>query len=385
MIEILIGLGALVVGVLIGFFVGRAWARASGGDGEARGRADLLAAQNQELRDQARRDQSVLAAVGPLQEQLAQVRRQVEEMERQRAEQYGAIYQQLHVAAATDERLRTQTEALTAALHTTSARGHWGELALRRVLEISGMTRQIDFDEQASVRSSTGPGRLLRPDVTIRLPGGKSLAIDAKVPLTSFLRATGSSGDAAGAGGESPEQLMAQHVRAVKGHIDTLASKAYHTALPVSPEFVVMFLPAESLLVEAMRQEPGLLDYALAKGVVVATPSNLLAILKTVGVIWQQHTVEEQARELLDLGKHLYESLSGLGGHLGKLGSTLESAVKGYNAVVGSLEGRVLPRARRLDAFDTSKLEIRDIEGDRAQVRLMRAPELTDPGPDRPL
>ncbi|MDR2374787.1 MAG: DNA recombination protein RmuC, partial [Bifidobacteriaceae bacterium] len=356
MAETLMALGALVLGAVVGFFLGRAWARASAGDGEARGRAELLAAQNAELQDRARRDQDVLAALGPVRERLTQVQRQVEELERQRAEQYGVISTQLANAALADERLRTQTESLTAALHTTSTRGHWGELGLRRVLEASGLQRYVDFYEQTSVPAGAGAsaGGTLRPDVTVRLPGGKSLAIDAKVPLASFLRATGASGRP-GPGEPGPEELLAEHVRALKGHVDTLASKRYGAALPGSPEFVVMFLPAESLLVEALRREPSLLDHALTKGVVLATPSNLLAILKTVAVIWQQHTVEEQARDLLDLGKNLYDSLSGLGDHVGKLGATLETAVKRYNALVGSLEGRVLPRVRRLEGFDTSK------------------------------
>jgi DNA recombination protein RmuC len=147
--------------------------------------------------------------------------------------------------------------------------------------------------------------------------------------------------------------------------------------MPGGPEFVVMFLPVESLLAEALRSDPALLDYALGKGVVLATPSNLLAILKTVAVIWQQHTVAEQAQELLELGKSLYASLGGLGDHVAKLGAGLETAVKRYNDLVGSLEGRLLPRARRLEGFDASKLEVRQLEGDRTQVRQLRSPELT--------
>ncbi|MDR2253713.1 MAG: DNA recombination protein RmuC [Bifidobacteriaceae bacterium] len=374
MIQTLIGMTGLILGALIGFFVGRAWARAQGGDAAARGQVEFLREQNADLHHRARRDGDVLAALLPVQEKLTEVQRQVQQMEADRAQQYGALTAQLRQTAQTEEFLRKQTADLATALHTPGHRGAWGELTLRRVLEASGLTRYTDFEEQKTLSLPGGAERRLRPDVIVRLPGGGSLAIDAKVPLDSFMRATGGSQDP---GGRDPKESLQQHARAVRAHVDTLASRDYATALQVSPEFVIMFLPAEPLLIEALRWDQGLLEHALAKGVVLATPANLLAILKTVAVIWQQHTIEAQASKLLEVGKQLYQSLGVLGGHITKLGSALESAVKGYNALVNSLENRLVPRLRKLDGFDTSKLNLTEIDGDKVHVQPLRRPELT--------
>ncbi|MDR0945392.1 MAG: DNA recombination protein RmuC [Bifidobacteriaceae bacterium] len=413
-IWIVIGvIGGLVAGAVIGYLAASARAAARRETAAAQvGAARRREAENAELREHARRDADVIGALGPLREQLHQVEAYVARLERDRTDQYGRLEEQLRGAAATDRELRTQTSQLAGALRTTSARGQWGEMELRRVLELSGLTPHIDFEEQERL-----PGG--RPDAVVHLPGGKSIVIDAKVPMASYLRAM-SAPDVGGPGWEAADsrvdgsvggpvsdagrpgwaettspagptgahaaqpgpgeraRLLAEHARDVRRHVDELAGRDYPAKLEASPEFTVMFIPTEALLGEALRADPTLLDYALGKGVALATPSTLLALLKTIATIWRQATVTDQARELLELGRTLYQRLGKLGEHVGRLGSDLGKAVASYNRMVGSLERRVFAAARRFDGFDASGLEAPALPAEAGQVQALTAQDWTD-------
>jgi len=230
----------------------------------------------------------------------------------------------------------------------------WGETQLRRIVESAGLTRYVDFDLQASISSDAGAGR---PDMIIRLPGGKALALDAKVPLDAYLEASAIPETAQGEEGARRSALLDRHVKAVRAHVDALAKKAYWAGLDASPEFVICFVPSESLLSAALAQDPSLLDHAFGKRVAMASPVNLWAVLKTVAYTWTQQDVSQEARELLALGTQLYERLGSLTGHADDLRRAIERTVDTYNKLVGSLESRVLVTARRFPGVDETKLD----------------------------
>jgi DNA recombination protein RmuC len=327
----------------------------AGADAERR----LLSVQNRELNEQRNQDENVLRALAPVAEKLTAVQQQVALLERDRVEQYGQLAQQLSDARLSDEQLLRSTHALAAALRSNSARGQWGEVQLRRVVEAAGMMRHVDFHEQVHAAAAD---KLVRPDLVVQLPGGKQLVVDAKVPLASYLEAqeinSGGSADPGTqlSGGGKSEALLAAHAKALKGHIDVLGAKKYWDIPGNSPELVICFLPAESILAAALEADPGLLEHALARNVVLASPGTLLAVLKSVAFTWRQDVLTDSARELFDLGRQLYERMGTLGENVGKLGSSLKTSVDRYNALVGTLEARVLPTARKLNAMDTEGL-----------------------------
>jgi len=338
----------------------------------------LLSAQNRELGESRNQDGSVLRALAPVAEKLTAVQQQVSLLERDRLEQYGQLAQQLQEARLSDEQLLRSTHALESALRSNSARGQWGEVQLRRVVEAAGMLRHVDFHEQ---HHSTGSGSAVRPDLVVQLPGGKQLVVDAKVPLASYLEAQdlGSSAgrQAQGPGasnGQAP--LLAAHAKALKAHVDALSNKKYWDIPGNSPELVICFLPAESILAAALAADPGLLDYALNKNVVLASPGTLLAVLKSVAFTWRQDVLTDSARELFELARQLYERMGTLGENVTKLGSSLKTSVDRYNSMVGTLEARVLPTARKLNALDVEGLTTPPAV--EATPRSVAAPELQD-------
>lgn len=312
-------------------------------------RADQLAQQERE-----RREQVVLRALAPVQETLQTMQLKVDELERERQTQYGSIAEQLRRAHESDEALRATTESLAGALRSNATRGVWGETQLRRVVESAGLTRYVDFDTQASVTSDAGAGR---PDLVVRLPGGKALAVDAKVPLDAYLEASAIPFTAQGEQAARRARLLQKHVKAVRAHIDALAGKRYWTGLDSSPEFVVCFVPSESLLAAALEEDPSLLDYAFGRRVALASPVNLWAVLKTVAYTWTQQDVSTEARRLFDLGNELYQRLGGLASHTDDLRRAIERTVDSYNRFAGSLESRVLVSARRFPGIDDTKLD----------------------------
>ncbi|WP_247046379.1 DNA recombination protein RmuC [Arthrobacter rhizosphaerae] len=317
----------------------------------------LLAVQNRELGESRNQDGSVLRALGPVAEKLSAVQQQVSLLERDRLEQYGQLAQQLQEARLSDEQLLRSTHALESALRSNSARGQWGEVQLRRVVEAAGMLRHVDFHEQLH---SAGTDNSVRPDLVVQLPGDKQLVVDAKVPLSSYLQAQESVAtdvrSQPGSGANAQQLLLTAHAKALKAHVDSLSNKKYWDIPGNSPELVICFLPAESILAAALGADPGLLDYALNKNVVLASPGTLLAVLKSVAFTWRQDVLTDSARELFELGQQLYERMGTLGENVTKLGSSLKTSVDRYNSLVGTLEARVLPTARKLNALDASGL-----------------------------
>jgi DNA recombination protein RmuC len=329
----------------------------------------------------------VLRALAPVAEKLTAVQQQVALLERDRVEQYGQLAQQLQEARLSDEQLIRSTHALESALRSNSARGQWGEVQLRRVVEASGMLRHVDFVEQVH---SAGHDSGVRPDLVVQLPGEKQLVVDAKVPLSSYLEAQelGAAQDLRAAAGSGARQtgplsgsdrrnqqaLLAAHAKALRAHVDSLSSKKYWDIPGNSPELVICFIPAESILAAALMADAGLLDHALSKNVVLASPSTLLAVLKSVAFTWRQDVLTDSARELFELARQLYDRMGTLGENVTKLGSSLKSSVDRYNAMVGTLEARVLPTARKLNSLEESGLAAPPVV--EVTPRALAAPEL---------
>jgi DNA recombination protein RmuC len=342
----------------------------------------LLTAQNRELGESRAADGSVLRALAPVAEKLTAVQQQVSLLERDRLEQYGQLAQQLQEARLSDEQLLRSTHALESALRSNSARGQWGEVQLRRVVEAAGMLRHVDFHEQLH---SAATENSLRPDLVVQLPGDKQLVVDAKVPLASYLAAQelgASSGSLQlGQSVNGQQAHLAAHAKALKAHVDALSNKKYWDIPGNSPELVVCFLPAESILAAALSADPALLDYALSKNVVLASPGTLLAVLKSVAFTWRQDVLTDSARELFELARQLYERMGTLGENVTKLGASLKTSVDRYNSLVGTLEARVLPTARKLNALDATGLATpAAVE---AMPRSVAAPELQSAAPAR--
>ncbi|CCQ45431.1 rmuC family protein [Pseudarthrobacter siccitolerans] len=340
----------------------------------------LLAAQNRELGESRSQDGSVLRALAPVAEKLTAVQQQVALLERDRLEQYGQLAQQLQEARLSDEQLIRSTHALESALRSNSARGQWGEVQLRRVVEASGMLRHVDFIEQVH---SSGSESSVRPDLVVQLPGDKQLVVDAKVPLSSYLEAqelgtqdsrTGLSGAVSGPGHRSQQTLLAAHAKALRAHVDALGNKKYWDIPGNSPELVICFIPAESILAAALTADAELLDHALSRNVVLASPSTLLAVLKSVAFTWRQDVLTDSARELFELARQLYDRMGTLGENVSKLGSSLKTSVDRYNSMVGTLEARILPTARKLNTLEESGLATPPVV--EVTPRALAAPEL---------
>ena len=341
----------------------------------------LLAAQNRELGEARTQDGSVLRALAPVAEKLSAVQQQVALLERDRVEQYGQLAQQLQEARLSDEQLIRSTHALESALRSNSARGQWGEVQLRRVVEAAGMLRHVDFVEQVH---SAGHDSAVRPDLVVQLPGQKQLVVDAKVPLSSYLEAQElgavdlgpgrRSGAQSANDGRNQQALLAAHAKALRAHVDALGTKKYWDIPGNSPELVVCFIPAESILAAALTADSGLLDHALSRNVVLASPSTLLAVLKSVAFTWRQDVLTDSARELFELARQLYDRMGTLGENVTKLGSSLKTSVDRYNAMVGTLEARVLPTARKLNSLEESGLTTPSVV--EVTPRALVAPEL---------
>ena len=323
--------------------------------------------------ERQRADGQVMVALSPVAESLRTVQQKVAELEEQRSLQYGALSEQLRSAAESEERLRSTAEALAAALRSNSTRGVWGETQLRNVVEAAGLLERVDFDVQASVSSDVGAGR---PDMVVHLPGGGAIAVDAKVPFSAYLEASAIPATATGDEAARRTKLVAQHVRALRAHVDALSAKEYWAGLDRSPELVVAFVPSESLIASALEADPALLDHAFSKRVALASPVTLWSVLKTVALSWQHDVVTQEAKTLFDLSRELYGRLSTMAGHVDKLGRSLRGSVTDYNRFVGSLERTVLPSARRLSVLDESKVLPTPGTVDESP-RELTAPELT--------
>ena len=315
--------------------------------------ADRTRLEQLERTERERAESKVLQALTPVQETLRTMQQKVTDLETQRSQQHGELSQQLRTASESEERLRITTDSLASALRNNASRGVWGEAQLRNVVESAGLINRVDFNLQSSITSDAGAGR---PDMVVRLPGGKFLAVDAKVPYNSYLEASKIPPTATGEEEAQRKTLLGQHARQVKSHIDALSAKTYWAGLESSPDFTVAFIPSEPLLAAALEHDPGLLDYAFSKNIALASPVNLWAVLKTVAFTWQQDVLTEDAKRLFDLSKELYGRLGTLADHAEKLRRSIDSTVSSYNQFASSLENRVLVTARKLDALDESKV-----------------------------
>jgi DNA recombination protein RmuC len=294
--------------------------------------------------DLQKRQQAIELLVNPLKETLTSVEKQMKDVEKERTDSYAALRTQVDQMGKTSEKLQQETGQLVAALRAPQTRGAWGEHQLRQVVDFAGMIEHCDFDEQHTVNTADGP---LRPDLVVRLAGGKHVVVDAKVSIIGFLDAMAIN-ETTEAGAATKAGHLKRHARHLRDHIDQLGAKAYWDLLPNTPEFVVMFVPAETFLNAALEQDPSLLQRAFEKNVVIATPATLVALLRTVGYTWRQEALAANAHDVLTLGRELYSRLSTMGIHMSKLGTKLNSAVQSYNETVASLETRVFTTARRL-------------------------------------
>ena len=348
----LIQLVGLVAALAVGVVLGLLWASARGvpqerslvaerDTAEAR-RADAQRAYDQllgQIATEHDHQQGVASLVAPLRDTLGKVEVQLRTAEHQRSAAQAALREQVDAVRRSSDELRREASTLSTALRAPQVRGRWGEQQLERIVEAAGMVQHCDYVTQAS--STTDDGTL-RPDLVVRLAGGKNVVVDAKVPFAGYLDAMDARDEA------SQRARLAAHARQVRDHVTRLGAKAYWERFAPSPEFVVMFVPSDSFLSVALEHDPTLLEHAFSRDVVIATPSTLIALLRTIAYAWRQDAVADSAREVLALGHELHGRLATMGGHLGQLGRELGSAVTAYNRAVGSLETRVLVTARRL-------------------------------------
>ena len=316
----------LLLGLVLGAVVGVLWARS---------RPSYVERVGHGMVDQA----EVMQGLDRLSDQL-------QGFEHARATWQGELHQQVLDMRHTADGLRRETQTLSTALRRPQVRGRWGELHLRRAVELAGLVDRCDFDEQVHLHAEADVTQ--RPDLVVRLAGARSVVVDAKVPLEAFLDATATDEP------DLRDAHLARHARQLRGHIELLGSKRYWRSLPETPEFVVLFLPAESFLAAGLDADPRLIEYAAERGVVLASPTTLIALLRTVAHGWRHESLAAQAQEIHRLGRDLHERLRTMGSHLGKLGRALDTAVGAYNQTVGSWESRVLVAARRFEDLDAT-------------------------------
>jgi DNA recombination protein RmuC len=284
------------------------------------------------------REVAIGQLVEPLRVALERTEAQVQSLERERREAFASLRTQIESLAGGNAQLQHETRALVTALRRPEVRGRWGELTLRRVVELAGLSGHCDFTEQQHV---TGADGVLRPDLVVHMPDGRDLVIDVKTPLDAYLEAHEATTE------ESRQLQLKRHAQQLESHVRQLASKAYWAQFQTSPEFAVLFLPGDQFLSAALAERPEILDNALKQAVIIVTPSTLIALLKSVAYGWRQAAVAHNAAVIRDLGQELYRRLGNFTGHLGRVGQRLDAAIEAYNQAVGSLERQVLPQARR--------------------------------------
>lgn len=334
----------------------------------------LAASQQTQFSELAKREEAVRQLVEPLNRTLDQVKTEMTNAEKSRLSSTAALGEQVRAMRESSDLLRTETSQLVTALRSSQVRGRWGEIQLRRVVEAAGMVEHVDFVEQDQVRTDDG---LLRPDMIVKLSGGKNIVVDAKVAFLGYLDATQAADETVRA------HRLAAHARHFRKHIDDLATKRYWDQFAPAPEFVVMFVPAEAFFHAALEQDASIFEYAFERNVIVATPMTLIALLRTVAYAWRQDALATNAQQVLTLGKELHGRIATLGSHLAKLGRALDSAAGAYNQTVSSLETRVLVSARRF-------ADLQVVDGDlptptpvNPQLSAVSAPELVASATDQ--
>ena len=314
------------------------------------------------------RHKAIDSLIQPLRESLTKVDAKLVDVDRGRATSQAQLSEQLRSLTQAQQVLHSETSKLSRALRSSNIRGQWGEIQLRRVLECAGLTEGMHFDLKESVRTDEGR---LTPDAIIKLPGGKNVVVDAKVALSAYLDAMDCEDD------PSRDAKLREHARQVKDHVNQLGNKSYWTAFQPAPDIVVMFVPGEALLSTALQQDDGLLEFSMGKGVMLASPLTLIALLKAIAYGWQQDTIAKNALEISELGRNLYDRIAKLADHFEQVGRSLAKAVQSYNGAVGTLETRVLVTARKLkDKGVTASEEFREVETIDITPRLLGAPEL---------
>lgn len=362
-----------VVLVLLATVVSTGWARARAAADVAVARAqrDALTQRVDDLAAQDAERQSTAALLAPVQQALGRMETHVSLLERDRMEQFGVLGERLAEVSASTATLGTQTSSLAGALNASQVRGSWGEVQLRRILEHAGMLARCDFDEQVS--AVTAHGARVRPDVVVRLPGDRVLVIDAKAPMSAFLSAQRPDRSP-----EAREDDLRAHAAALRTHIEALSAKAYWSAFTQTPQLVVCFIPSDAVLATALLTDPALYDEALSHRVVLASPASLLALLRTVAFTWQQDTVATDARHVLDMAQELYARLATTGTTLTRMGASLRRTVEAYNALVGTLESRVLVTARRMHDLGLADPPVPEVPSVVTAPRPLSAAELLE-------
>jgi DNA recombination protein RmuC len=291
------------------------------------------------------RQRAVETLVAPIKETLTRYEEQIKSFEKVRGEHYGSLSEQVRQLLDSEQRLQRETANLVNALRTPSVRGRWGEFTLRRVVELAGMMEHCDFYEQESLKTEAGK---LRPDLIVRLPGGRTIVIDSKAPLQAYLEALDASDE------DSRRLRLQAHARQIRVHLQSLSSKSYWEQMELAPDFVVMFIPGEPFYTTALEQDPKIFEDGIQQKVILATPVSLIPLMLTIAYGWKQERLQENAQKISELGKSLYDRLCTLAGHFNELGTSLGRSVEAYNKAVGSLENRVLVAARRFRDWGVS-------------------------------
>ena len=316
------------------------------------------------------RQQAITELLKPVRESLEKVDKQLVNVDRERAGAYQSVSEQLRSLSATHDELRRETGSLVRALRSPNVRGRWGEVQLRRVVEVAGMIDYCDFVEKES--ATTDEGGRLTPDLIIRLPGGTTIVVDSKVPIEAYLQSIDTADE------PSREAKLREHARQVREHVKALGRKRYWEQFKPTPEFVVMFMPGEALLSSALQYDTELIEIAAVQRVIPASPLTLIAVLRAVAYGWQQNSLVQNAEELSKLGKEMYDRLCTMADNLGTLGTNLRQAVEAYNRTIGTIESRVLVTARRFrDMGVSTPDELEEVKSVQVAVRDARAPELT--------